>query len=230
MRGVRRKRKGRDKMGRPIVLLMGEHRTSAYVYHAIRNLGVTHVIQEDGPSEHRPASIRHWLTHVYVRLVSPVMRLSSRARIQELKRRYPLNDEPIPFHHTLRVTSLNDMKTMMWLDRLDPQLIVIHEAGPIDPSVLARFDCPVLTVKPTMAEGQLEAYWAFRAKPDVCEVRIEQWTERGWSVVDRSLLYIGGTDNFATYPYLQLTTGLPLLRHQIELLLKEEVYDRRTAK
>lgn len=217
-------------MGRPIVLLIGEHRTSAYVYQAIRNLGVTHVIREDGPSEHRPESLNHWLTHAYVRSMAPLMRVSSRARIRELKGRYPLNDEPIPFHHILRVTSLNDAKTTMWLDRLDPQLIVTHETGPIDPSVLARFDCPVLTVKPTIAEGQLEAYWAFRAKPDVCEVRIEQWTERGWSVVDRAVLYIGGTDNVATYPYLQLTTVLPLLRRQIELLLKEDVYDRRTAK
>ncbi len=217
-------------MGRPIVLLIGEHRTSAYVYQAIRNLGVTHVIREDGPSEHRPESLNHWLTHAYVRSMSPLMRVSSRARIRELKGRYPLNDEPIPFHHILRVTSLNDAKTTMWLDRLDPQLIVTHETGPIDPSVLARFDCPVLTVKPTIAEGQIEAYWAFRAKPDVCEARIEQWTERGWSVVDRAVLYIGGTDNFATYPYLQLTTVLPLLRRQIELLLKEDVYDRRTAK
>lgn len=158
------------------------------------------------------------------------MRLSSRARILELKQRYPLNDGPIPSYHVLRVTSLNDTKTTMWLDRLDPQLIITHETGPIDPSVLARFDCPVLTVKPTMAEGQLQAYWAFRAKPDVCEVRIEQWTEQGWTVVDRSMLYLGGTDNFATYPYLQLATALPLLRRQIELQLKEEVYERRKAK
>lgn len=227
---IRGKWKEGNAMGRPIVLLIGEHRTSAYVYQAIRNLGVTHVIQEDGPSEHRPESLNHWLTHAYVRSMAPLMRVSSRARIQELKGRYPLNDEPIPFHHILRVTSLNDAKTTMWLDRLDPQLIVTHETGPIDPSVLARFECPVLTVKPMIAEGQIEAYWAFRAKPDVCETRIEQWTERGWSVVDRAVLYIGGTDNFATYPYLQLTTVLPLLRRQIELLLKEDVYDRRTAK
>ncbi|WP_396128711.1 hypothetical protein [Exiguobacterium mexicanum] len=106
-------------MGRPIVLLIGEHRTSAYVYQAIRNLGVTHVIQEDGPSEHRPESLNHWLTHAYVRSMAPLMRVSSRARIQELKGRYPLNDEPIPFHHILRVTSLNDAKTTMWLDRLE---------------------------------------------------------------------------------------------------------------
>lgn len=78
-----------------------------------------------------------------------------------------------------------------------------------------------------MAAGQLEAYWAFRAKPDVCEVRIEQWSDRGWSVLDRAVLYLGGTDNFATYPYLQLSTGLPLLKRQIEMMLEEDVYDRR---
>lgn len=216
-------------MARPIVLLIGEHKTSAYVYHAIRNLGVTHVIMEDGPSEHKPNSVKDWLTQFYVRLMSPLMRLFSRDRINELKLRYPLNDQPIPSHHILRVTSLNDARTTMWLDQLLPQLIITHETGPIEPSVLGRIDCPVLTIRPSMAQGQLDAYWAFRAKPDVCEARVEQWTDRGWTVLDRAVLYVGGTDNFATYPFLQLTTVLPLLRRQIETMLKEDVYDRRTA-
>ncbi|MFN4214207.1 MAG: hypothetical protein ACK4FQ_05300 [Exiguobacterium sp.] len=164
---------------------------------------------------------------MYRRLSYPIFHLSSKSRIKELKRRYPLNDQPIPMHHILKVTSLNDARAKMWLDRLMPELVIVHETGPIEPEVLNRIDCPVLTVRPSMAAGQLEAYWAFRAKPDVCEVRIEQWTERGWSVLDRAVLYIGGTDNFATYPYLQLSVGLPLLRRQIEAMLEEGVYDRR---
>jgi len=113
------------------------------------------------------------------------------------------------------------------LDRLMPELLIFHETGPIEPDVLNRIDCPILTIRPSMAAGQLEAYWAFRAKPDVCEVRIEQWSDRGWSVLDPAVLYLGGTDNFATYPYLQLSTGLPLLKRQIEMMLEEDVYDRR---
>ncbi|STO07074.1 hypothetical protein [Exiguobacterium aurantiacum] len=214
-------------MTRPIVLCIGDNPMSAYVYHAIRHLGVTHVIQEDGPSEERPDSLKSWGRQLYVRYTIPLMRWFSRERVHELKRRYPLNHQPIPLHHLLKVTSLNDARAKMWLDRLMPELVIFHETGPIEPEVLKRIDCPVLTVRPSMAAGQLEAYWAFRAKPNVCEVRIEQWTERGWSVLDRSVLYIGGTDNFATYPYLQLSTGLPLLRRQIEAMLEEDVYDRR---
>lgn len=216
-------------MTRPIVLCIGEDPTSTYVYQAIRNLGVTHVIKEDGPVEVRPDSMKEWMRQSYVRLMSPFMRRFSRQRVRELKTRYPLNDSPIPSHHVLRVTSLNDARTMMWLDRLQPQLVILHETGPVEMSRLRRLDCPILTVSPSMATGQLEAYWAFRAKPDVCEVRIEQWGDRGWTVLDRSVLYVGGTDNFATYPYLQLVTALPLLRRQIEAMFVEDVYDRRTA-
>lgn len=43
-------------MTRPIVLCVGNNKMSAYVYHAIRHLGVTHVICEDGRSEERPDS------------------------------------------------------------------------------------------------------------------------------------------------------------------------------
>lgn len=216
-------------MTRPIVLCIGEESTSTYVYQAIRNLGVTHVIKEDGPVEMRPDSMKEWMRQSYVRLMSPAMRRFSRQRVRELKTRYPLHDSAIPSHHVLRVTSLNDARTMMWLDRLHPQLVILHETGPVEMSRLHRLDCPILTVSPSMAKGQLEAYWAFRAKPDVCEVRIEQWSDRGWTVLDQSVLYVGGTDNFATYPYLQLVTALPLLRRQIEAMLVEDVYDRRTA-
>lgn len=216
-------------MTRPIVLCVGEDPTSTYVYQAIRNLGVTHVIKEDGPVEVQPDSVKEWMRQSYVRFMSPLMRRFSRQRVRELKMRYPLNDSPIPSHHVLRVTSLNDARTMMWLDRLQPQLVILHETAPVETSRLRRLDCPILTVSPSMAKGQLEAYWAFRAKPDVCEVRIEQWGDRGWTVLDRSVLYVGGTDNFATYPYLQLVTALPLLRRQIEAMLVEDVYDRRTA-
>ncbi|MCT4795238.1 hypothetical protein [Exiguobacterium alkaliphilum] len=214
-------------MTRPIVLCIGDNKMSAYVYQAIRHLGVTHVIREDGPSEEKTDSFRGWVRQLYVRYATPFMRWTSRARIQELKRRHPLRDEPIPMHHVLKVTSLNDARTKMWLDRLMPELLIFHETGPIEPDVLNRIDCPILTIRPSMAAGQLEAYWAFRAKPDVCEVRIEQWSDRGWSVLDRAVLYLGGTDNFATYPYLQLSTGLPLLKRQIEMMLEEDVYDRR---
>lgn len=216
-------------MTRPIVLCVGDNPTSTYVYHAIRHFGVTHVLMEDGPSEQRPDSFQSLLRQSYVRLMTPFMRWFGRERVKQLKQRYPLNGHPVPSHHLLKVTSLNDVRTKMWLDRLMPELIIFHETGPIERDVLSRIDCPILTIRPSIAAGQLEAYWAFRAKPDVCEVRIEQWGERGWTVLDRAVLYVGGTDNFATYPYLQLVTALPLLRRQIEVMLEEDVYDRRTA-
>ncbi|MCT4783173.1 MULTISPECIES: hypothetical protein [Exiguobacterium] len=214
-------------MNRPIVLCVGEHWSSAYVYHAIRNLGVTHVIMEKGPSPFEAESSHDLLLDVLMKRISPVMKWMSRRRIAELKERYPLKDEPIPMHHILKVTSLNDARTKMWLDRLMPELLIFHETGPIDPDVLNRMDCPVLTIRPSMAAGQLEAYWALRANPDICEVRIEQWTEQGWDIRDRSLLYLGGTDNFVTYPYLQLSVALPLLRCQIEQMLQPAKQERR---
>lgn len=217
-------------MTRPIVLCIGEDPTSTYVYQAIRHLEVTYVIKEDGPVEVRPGSTKEWLRQLGVRFTSPLLRRFSRQRVRELQARYPLNDSPIPSHHLSRVTSLNDARTMMWFDRLQPQLVILHETGPVEMSRLERLDCPILTVSPSIAKGQLEAYWAFRAKPNVCEVRIEQSGNRGWTVLDRSVLYVGGTDNFATYPYLQLVTALPLLCRQIESMLEEDVYDRRAAK
>lgn len=216
-------------MVRPIVLLISVQDTSQYVYHAIRNLGVTHVIQEDGPIECRQNSMKQWFAHMFVRTATPIMKWTSRQRLNELRQRYPLTKTPIPPHHVIHVNSLNDDKTMMWLGRLSPQLIVTHETGPIHDDVLARLACPIITVRPAMAEGQLQAFWAIQEQSTFSEVTIERWTPRGWTVLDRAVVYTGGTDNFATYPYLQLTTALPMLRRQIECLLSTELPDRRKA-
>ncbi|WP_214700221.1 MULTISPECIES: hypothetical protein [unclassified Exiguobacterium] len=205
-------------MTRPIVLMISDHHTSVFVYHAIRNLGVTHVIQEDGPTEHRPQSLKEWLIHQYIRWATPFMRWTSQKRIQEVRKRYPLNDLSIPPHHIIHVSSLNDDKTMMWLEKLAPELIVVHETGPIEPSRLNQLPCPILTIRPSMAEGQLQAYWAIQHQPSFCETTLEQWTTQGWRVLERVVIYKGGTDNFATYPYLQLTTVLPMLRRHIETM------------
>ncbi|WP_214821330.1 MULTISPECIES: hypothetical protein [unclassified Exiguobacterium] len=205
-------------MTRPIVLMISDHHTSAFVYHAIRDLGVTHVIQEDGPIEHRPQSLKQWMSHQYIRWATPFMKWSSQARIREVRERYPLQDSPIPPHHLIHVSSLNDDKTMMWLERLAPKLLVIHETGPIEPSRLNQWTCPIVTIRPSTAEGQLQAYWAIQSQPSFCEATLEQWTAQGWSILDRAVIYKGGTDNFATYPYLQLTTVLPMLRRHIETL------------
>lgn len=205
-------------MVRPIVLMISDHHTSTFIYHAIRDLGVTHVIQEDGPTELRPQSLKQWIIHLYIRWATPFMKWRSQARIREVRERYPLQDSPIPPHHLIRVSSLNDDKTLMWLERLEPKLLVIHETGPIESSRLNQLPCPIITVRPSIAEGQLRAYWAIQSEPSFCEVTLEQWTTQGWHVLDQAVIYKGGTDNFATYPYLQLTTVLPMLRRHIETL------------
>lgn len=205
-------------MVRPIVLLISEHETSKHIYHAIRDLGVTYVIQEDGPIEHRPQSLKQWFTHLYIRWATPIMNWTSQARIQEVRERYPLQDSPIPSHHLIHVSSLNDDKTMMWLERLAPKLLVIHETGPIESSRLNQLPCPIITVRPSTAEGQLQAYWAIQSQPSFCKATLEQWTIQGWRALDQAVIYKGGNDNFATYPYLQLVTVLPMLRRYIETL------------
>lgn len=216
-------------MVRPIVMLISEHHTSRYVYHAIRNLGVTHVIQEDGPVEYRPSSLKQWLSHLIIRYATPLMKWTSYKRLNELRQRYPFVDAPIPPHHMIHVTSLNDDKTEAWLERLSPQLIIVHETGPIAEEVLDRLSCPVLTIRPSIAEGQLQTYWALQNKPSMSEVTVERWTAKGWIVLDRAVVYKGGNDNFATYPLLQLTFALPMLRRHVGASLMQEETERRKA-
>ena len=89
-----------------IVLCMGDHWNSTLVYQAIRDLGVTHVIMEDGPTPTHVDTWKELLTQSYIRFLTPMMRRFSRERIKELQSRYVFCDDPIPEQRIARVVSL----------------------------------------------------------------------------------------------------------------------------
>lgn len=213
----------------PIVLCVGEHWSASCVYHAIRDVGVTHVISEAAPSPQPVQSFHEVVVQSYVRTMTPLMRRTSRARIDTLMTRFPLRMTPIPKRRTVTVASVGDAKTMKWLKRLDPALVILFETQPLAEDVLQRIACPVLTMRPTLAVGQLASYWAFRRRTTIQDVTIERWTPKGWTIVDRALLHAGGSDNFTTYPYLQLVTGVPLLIRQIEACFQDEWMEQRNS-
>src|SRR4029077_4353932 len=69
-------------------------------------------------------------------------------------------------------------------------------------------------------------YWALaEGSPELCGVtihRVDAGVDTG-PIVEQAKISPAETDNFVTYPYLQLATALPLLRRAIEAALKGEL-------
>lgn len=199
-----------------IVLCMGGHWSSPFVYQAIRDLGVTHVVMEDGPPPTHIDTWREFLMQSYIHIMTPMMRRFSKERIAELKGRYPFGDESIPEQRMTRVVSLCDKKAENKIHLIQPDVIIVHEAAEMDERFLQELDCPILKITPSMAESQRKAYWGFHSHTSMKEVQICQWTRKGWTPLTSAVLYTGGTDNFSTFPYIYLATSLPMLREQLQ--------------
>ncbi|WP_215143160.1 hypothetical protein [Exiguobacterium qingdaonense] len=209
-----------------IVLCTGGHWSSPLVYQAIRDLGVTHVIVEDGPA---PTYIKTWrelLIQSYIHLMTPVMRQFSRERITELKARYPFCEDPIPDQRITRVVSLHDKKAERVIRHIRPDVIIVHEATEVDDRFLQEVNCPILSITPSLAKSQRHAYWGFHTHPSMKRVQICQRTKKGWSPLVSNVLYTGGTDNFSTFPYIYLETSLSMLREQLQKMSQQDTERR----
>ncbi|WP_214780476.1 hypothetical protein [Exiguobacterium sp. s22] len=199
-----------------MVLCMGDHWSSPFVYQAVRDLGVTHVVMEDGPAPTYVTTWKELLQQSYMHLMTPMMRLFSKERIEELKTRYPFEEQSIPEQRMTRVVSLNDQKAEHVIRHLRPDVIILHEAADLDERFLQEMRCPIFKLTPTLAESQRHAYWGFHTYTSRKEIQICQWTKKGWTPLTSEVLYTGGSDNFSTFPYIYLAEGLPMLREQLQ--------------
>jgi folate-dependent phosphoribosylglycinamide formyltransferase PurN len=144
------------------------------------------------------------------------LRLGSGARIEAIMRESGLDSTPVG-SNVIRVKSANDGETIARLKAADPELVVVNGTRILSKKVLGsipgRFVNMHAGITPAF-RGCHGAYWALAAgRRDMAGVTIH-WIDPGvdtGQVIKQALIQIGPDDNFATYPYLQLAAGLPLL-------------------
>jgi hypothetical protein len=156
----------------------------------------------------------------FVVLAMPLLRWVGRARIGTILADGELDPSPI---RTLRhVPSVNDPATVELLRQLDPAIVVVNGTRIITRDVLGSIGCPVVNLHTGITPGYRGVhggYWALaEGRPDLAGTTIhvvDPGIDTG-DVLAQVTIEPGPRDSIATYPYLQLARGLPLLRAQVE--------------
>lgn len=159
------------------------------------------------------------------------LRLRSRARIEAIKRESGLDSTPVA-SNVIRIESANGDEAISRLQSADPQLVVVNGTRILSRKVLGsisgRFVNMHAGITPAF-RGTHGGYWAVATgRPHLAGTTVH-WIDPGVDtgpVLKQVLIQPGPKDNFATYPYLQLAAGLPLLVGTIQEFFQGRVTER----
>jgi len=120
------------------------------------------------------------------------------------------------------VPSANDDGTIALLQRLSPAAVVVCGTRILSPRVLESVRAPFINMHSGITpkyRGAHGAYWALaNADPENAGVTVHL-VDRGidtGSILYQARISPCACDNFATYPLLQLSAGMPLLKQAVK--------------
>lgn len=219
-------------MARRIVLLAGSGNSTRICYHflAERFDDVVAVIEEPVARvdiAKRRARRLGWRTvsgqMAFVGLVVPVLERRARRRVEQIVNESGFDRSPIPSQRA--ISSVNSPEAIATLKELDPAVIVVNGTRIISTSVLSSSEAPFVNTHAGITpryRGVHGGYWALRdSRPDLVGTTVhlvDAGIDTG-AVLGQGLFEPGPSDSFATYPYLHLASGLPVLAQAVEQIL-----------
>jgi hypothetical protein len=148
---------------------------------------------------------------LFLALVVPVLRRTGRARIEEIKREFSLDDGP--FHAVHRVPSVNDQSARAVVERLQPAVVVVCGTRIISAETLRTFTAPVVNYHAGITPAY-RGYWALaEGRPDLAGSTVhlvDAGIDTGGILAQRTIA-VTPRDSFATYPYLHVAAALPAI-------------------
>lgn len=209
-----------------VVVLAGPGPATNIIYHALeREFGPLTVVMEQPVARwellqrrvRRLGLITVSGQVLFLLLVVPFLNLIGRSRIAEIVDIFQLQTTPVPENHLVRVTSVNSGDARELLARLDPELVVVSGTRIISEKTLRSVEAPFVNLHAGITpqyRGVHGGYWAIaEGRPDlagttvhVVDVGIDTGPILGQSTFETTT-----ADTFATYPFLHVAVGLPIL-------------------
>jgi methionyl-tRNA formyltransferase len=166
--------------------------------------------------------LRKTLGQIAFRLVIvPWLKATSRRRVDEIIRQFGLDASPMPAVRLVRVRSVNCEETIRFLQELQPRVVVVSGTRIIAARVLNCAPAVFINMHAGITplyRGVHGGYWALvEHNVEACGVTVHE-VDTGVDtgrILGQTRITPNGTDNFATYGFLQLAAGLPLLKRAI---------------
>ena len=228
-------------MSQPILLLAGKSYSTPIVYNSLREqFEVAAVILEDRVPRaeflRRRAKKLGFATvagqTLFRTLLVPYLRASAKQRIEQILAVHNLSTSPIPLDKINRVSSANSDECIATLKRIQPAAVVVNGTRILSNEVLQSISAPFLNIHAGVTplyRGVHGAYWALvNSDLQNCGVTVhlvDPGIDTG-GIVAQTRIEPTERDNFASYGYLQLAAGLPLLCQAIRDALQSRLQVR----
>jgi folate-dependent phosphoribosylglycinamide formyltransferase PurN len=226
-----------------VVLLAVPGPPTNMVYHALeaRFPGVVTVLEPTIPKgellRRRARRLGVWTAAGQVLFMAgalPLLRRRAARRVQALRHQLGLNEGEIG-GRVERVDSVNSAEARQLLRSLDPRVVVVNGTRIISRETLACIDAPFINLHTGITplyRGVHGGYWALaEGRPDLAGTTVhlvDEGIDTG-TVLAQSTFAVTDEDSFATYGYLHLGTGLPLLLDAVRQALDGDLRPRPAA-
>jgi folate-dependent phosphoribosylglycinamide formyltransferase PurN len=228
-------------MSSDVALLCGADDMSLTVANALRReFGEIAILVEERESRKvflkRRAKRLGWLTvagqAAFALIAPPLLRRRSRGRITELAEAGRLDFDRSALDRADFVRSVNSLEAIAWLERKRPNVVVVNGTRIIARGVLEATDAAFINMHCGITpkyRGAHGAYWArAQGDRDGCGVTIhlvDPGIDTG-DILAQRRIEVEPEDNFATYPFLQVGAGLPLLIDAVKAALEGRLEPR----
>lgn len=225
-------------MSKTIVLLGREDSQTAIVYHSLQGeFPIAGVIVENGESRLefvkrriKRLGWRKTVGQVAFRItIMSWLRWSSRGRVEEIVRDFRLDSERIPASKLTKVRSVNADEAVEVLREMNPAVVVVSGTRIISARVLRSVKAVFINMHAgitPMYRGVHGGYWALvEDNRDACGVTVHE-VDTGVDtgrILGQARIAPKATDNFSTYGFLQIATGLPLLKKAVRDAINGQV-------
>lgn len=156
--------------------------------------------------------------------VVKALQSKSKRRIQDILKSNKLDNTPISNAKIRNVTSVNSEETILILNKIAPDIIIVNGTRIISKKVLDAVPSIFMNMHVGITPGYRGvhgAYWALvnndSSNAGVTIHYVDQGIDTG-KVIAQGAIEITKRENFATYPYLQTAKGLTLMLEAINNL------------
>ena len=216
-----------------VLYLAGPGPESEILYHALASRFFIPLVIQEAPRSRlkllerrlRRQGLRKTLGQVAFQTgLVPLLRKKGAPRIKEILKSQGLRTGPMDQSHIEEVSSLNSEMARRILARRRPDMVVINGTSILSKETLKKLSAPVLNTHVGITpqyRGVHGGYWALRNRDwerfGVTVHLVDPGIDTG-VILAQALCESTESDNFSTYPYLQLARGIPVLIDVIQQL------------
>jgi methionyl-tRNA formyltransferase len=140
-----------------------------------------------------------------------------------------MDESSIPIEHVIDVRSVNDPQTIALLQKLSPQVIVINGTRILGEKILHATAGVFLNTHvgiTPLYRGVHGGYWALASGDSdhfgVTIHKVNSGIDTG-EIIAQALIEPSDSDNFSTYPLLQIAIAIPLLKQAVRDALDDKL-------